>query len=106
MSKTIFAPWPRKAAARRREDALAVELDHARAAVAGQVESFLVAKARDRDAFAVGDLEQCFAAAGGDFAAVEVERDRRALDERRLGAGDGVHGVSCAAAFRACAASS
>ena len=99
-------PGGGRAAARRREDALAVDLDHARAAVSGEVESFLVAKARDRDAFAVGDLEQRLAGARGDFAAVELEGDRRPLDQRRFGASDGVHGVSCAAATRRCAASS
>ena len=42
----------RRAAARRREHALAGDLDHARAAVADRVEAGLVAKARDLDAFA------------------------------------------------------
>ena len=42
----------RRAAARRRQHALAVDLDHARAAVADLVEAGLVAKARDLDAFA------------------------------------------------------
>ena len=58
LSVVTFIPARRRAAARRREDALAGDLDHARAAVADLVEAGLVAKARDRDAFGVGDLDQ------------------------------------------------
>ena len=99
-------PGARRAAAGGREDALAGDLDHARPAVAGEVEPFLVAKARDRHAFPIGDLEQRFAGTRLDLAAVQLERDGRSLDQRRFGACDGVHGVSSAATALPWAASS
>jgi hypothetical protein len=52
--------WRRDAAAGRRQHALAVDLDHAGAAVADGFQAFLVAQARDLDAFAVGDFDQGF----------------------------------------------
>ena len=73
-----FHPGRRLAAARRRQHALALDLDHARAAVAVGTVPGLVAEARYRYADAVGRFDDCFAGRREDFFAVEPKRDRGA----------------------------
>jgi hypothetical protein len=80
-----------RAAAGRREHALALDLDHAGAAVAVGPEARLVAEARDLDAQAVRDLEDGLAGRRGHVRAVQAERDRVRCDGR---IGRGVHIVS------------
>ena len=84
----------RRAAARWRQHALACDLDHARAAVADLVEAGLVAKARDRDSFGVGDLDQRAVGARLDLAPVQFEANDRCIERGDLAAREGIHGVS------------
>ena len=81
----------RGAAARRRQHALAADLDHAGAAVADFLEPGLVAEVRDLDAFALGDLDDRFVRAAADLAAVELEADRRRIERGSFLAGDRIH---------------
>ena len=64
----------RCAAARRRQHALAVDLDHARAAVAHRVEPVLVAQVRDANAIALGHVENRLAGARLHLAPIERRR--------------------------------
>ena len=84
----------RRAAAGGGEDALALDLDHAGAAVAHRIEPGLVAEAGDFDAFVIRYLENGLGAQPRDFAAVEREGDRRCFELRAFGAGDRVHRLS------------
>ena len=63
------------AAATRREHALALDLDDARAAVAVGAVAVLEAQGRDRDAFALGDAQDGLVAERADDRAVERERN-------------------------------
>ena len=81
----------RMAAARRRQHALAVDLDHAGAAVADLLQAGLVAKVRDLDAFAPGDLDDRLVGSARDLAPVELERHGGRIQRRPFLAGDGIH---------------
>src|SRR4029453_10389690 len=66
--------------ARRREHALALDLDHARPAVAVRTVSRLVAEPRNLDAEPVGSLDDRLAGQCADVPAVQPERDDRLLE--------------------------
>ena len=75
------------AAARRREDAFAVDLDHADAAIPVGTIAVFVAQARDLDAVTIGGLQDRLVLVGCDRRAVEREADprRHATPEPRGG---------------------
>src|SRR6185369_17185024 len=70
------------------------DLDHARAAVAHRVHAVLVAKARNFDAFAIGDLDDRFVGPPGHLAPVQLEADQRRFELRQFRPGGCVHGCS------------
>ena len=78
-------------AARGRQHTLAVDLDHAGAAVADRLHPFPVAKVRYLDAFALRDLDQRLGRLAGHLAAVELEGDERRIEQRGFLSGDRVH---------------
>src|SRR6058998_2880235 len=71
-----FHSFRRLAAARWREHAFAFDLDHARAAIAVRPVARLVAKSRDRDAEAVGGLNDRLARKRFDLGSVQAEGNR------------------------------
>src|SRR5207253_5896615 len=79
---------------------LTLDLHHARAAVAHLVQARLVAKARDRYAHLVGDLDDRAVGRRGDLAAIELERDDGRFDLREFRPGDCVHSLNLQAAER------
>src|SRR5437773_6525712 len=64
------------AAAGRREHALALDFDHAGAAVAVRAHAFLVAEVRDVDAVMLGRLDEGLVRPADDGLAVQLELDR------------------------------
>src|SRR5207244_1866583 len=68
------------AAARRCENALALDLDHAGATVSIGPHAGLVTEPRDLDAQAIGNLDDGFAGSGGDRIAIQAEVDQVALE--------------------------
>ncbi len=83
-----FHPVLGGAAAGGREHALALDLDHAGAAVAVGAQALLVAEVRNVDAVVLGGLDEGFVRAADDGPAVQLELDGH---RRRLRCADPVH---------------
>ena len=69
-----------KPATRRRQNSLALDLDHARAAVSVGAVTLFVAKVGDLDPVAFGDLQDRLVAAPGQRSAIQGEFDQRRLE--------------------------
>ena len=84
----------RRTAARRGKHPLALDLNHAGAAVPYCLHSRLVAETRYLDAETICDLDEGFVGRGGNLTAIEHERDGGGVGKVAHLAGDGVHGFS------------